>query len=141
LSGSTAVDAPPPRLSLWSKARLGGEIIGVYSGVRRAMRKEDLNSLVRALRKSCRDAEPVPPMARFRLAGAVQRVLSVLPTDSRCLIRSLVLLALLERRGVASTLVIGVRAEPDFAAHAWVESDGRELLPSGGGEYRRLTEI
>jgi hypothetical protein len=105
------------------------------------MRREDLGSLVATLRKSRHDAEPIPLTGRFQLAGAVQRVLSVLPTDSRCLIRSLVLLALLERRSVASTLVIGVRAEPEFAAHAWVESDGRELLPSGGGEYRRLTEI
>ena len=135
------MDSLPPRLSLRRKARLGGEILAVYARIRRTMRKEDLSSLVSTLRKPRSDAEPVPLTVRFQLAGAVQRVLSVLPTDSRCLIRSLVLLALLERRGVASTLVIGVRAEPDFAAHAWVESEGRELLPSGDGEYRRLTEI
>jgi hypothetical protein len=34
----------------------------------------------------------------------------------------------LGRRGIASTLVIGVGVEPAFGAHAWVESGGLPLL-------------
>jgi hypothetical protein len=45
--------------------------------------------------------------------------------------RSLVLTALLSRRGIASTLVIGVRPGGEFGAHAWVEHEGAPLLPSG----------
>ena len=55
--------------------------------------------------------------------------------------RSLVLLSMLEKRGVASTLVIGVRSEPEFAAHAWIEYEGEALLPSGNGQYARMVEI
>jgi len=71
------------------------------------------------------------------------RLLSVLPTDSRCLIRSLVLLALLERRGAGATLVVGVRTEPQFAAHAWVECQGEALLPMTDGDdrFERLTTL
>ena len=55
--------------------------------------------------------------------------------------RSLVLTGMLARRGVYATVVIGVRPEPTFAAHAWVEVDGRPLLPDDESIYRRLVEI
>lgn len=45
-----------------------------------------------------------------------------------CLRRSLVLRALLARRGVAAELRFGVhRDTPDLQAHAWLEVDGRPL--------------
>jgi hypothetical protein len=85
---------------------------------------------------------PAPPREdRFRLAGAVTRVLSPLPTDSRCLVQALVLLSLLARRGVHAVVAIGVRTEPEFGAHAWIESAGEALLPAGAGEYRLLTSL
>ncbi len=68
-------------------------------------------------------------------------ILAVLPTDSPCLTQSLVLLALLERRGARTALVIGVAPGTEFAAHAWVECEGETLLPSGDGEFARLTEL
>lgn len=105
------------------------------------MRHHELQRVVACLRAGRAEAEPLPRLTRVQLGGAVTRVLSLLPTDSRCLVRSLVLLALLERRGVGSTLVIGVGVEPEFVAHAWIECDGEALLPSGGGTYARLTEI
>jgi hypothetical protein len=55
--------------------------------------------------------------------------------------RSLVLTRLLARRGVPSTLIIGVSAAPEFAAHAWVEHAGRPLLPSFGPAFARLVEL
>ena len=77
----------------------------------------------------------------LRLAQAVGRTLSPLPGDTRCLMRSLVLSSLLSRRGLESTLVIGARTAPEFAAHAWVEMGGRPVLPDGGETYRRLLEL
>jgi hypothetical protein len=74
-----------------------------------------------------------------RLGRAVGKTLRLLPTDSRCLIRSLVLTRLLARRAIPNTIVIGVRKAPDFQAHAWVEHEGRPILPAG--EYTRLTEL
>jgi hypothetical protein len=128
-------------LTPWAKLRLAGEILGTYARVRWAMRREELHLLVRRLRSSKGAAEPCPQERREQLAGAVMGLLAVLPTDSRCLVRSLVYLAMLERRGVESTLVIGVRTEPEFAAHAWVECENEPLLPSGDGEYAPLTVI
>ncbi|MGH7481739.1 MAG: lasso peptide biosynthesis B2 protein, partial [Longimicrobiales bacterium] len=74
-----------------------------------------------------------------RLGKVVGKTLGVLPTDSRCLIRSLVLVRLLTRRSIPSTLVIGVRKNSGFEAHAWVEHDGEPILPPG--EYTRLMEM
>ena len=75
------------------------------------------------------------------LGRAVMRVLGLLPTDSRCLMRSLVLTGMLARRGVYAKVVIGVRADPSFAAHAWVEVDGRPVLPTDESTFQRLVEI
>jgi hypothetical protein len=128
-------------LSAWTKLRLAGEILAVYGRVRWAMRREELESVVARLRAGRVEAEPFPLAEREQLAGAVMGVLSVLPADSRCLVRSLVYLTLLARRGVESSLVIGVCTEPEFKAHAWVECEGEPLLPSGDGEFATLTVI
>ena len=122
-----------------AKLRLVGEILIAYGRMRWAMRREELPPIVERIRSGRRRSAPLSPEGRRQLSGAVMGVLSVLPTDSRCLVRSLVFLNLLERRGVAGTLVIGVRTEPEFGAHAWVECDGEALLPDGGGEYAPLT--
>ena len=74
-----------------------------------------------------------------RLGKVVGRTLGVLPTDSRCLIQSLVLVRILARRAIPSKLVIGVRRSSEFQAHAWVEHEGQAILPAG--EYTRLTEL
>jgi hypothetical protein len=57
------------------------------------------------------------------------------------LTRSLVLTRLLARRGIPSTLVIGVRSQPSFVAHAWVEYRGSALLPAERGTFQRLVEL
>ena len=69
------------------------------------------------------------------------RTLSPLPADSRCLVRSLVLVRLLARRGLPATLVLGASNTDGFEAHAWVEQDGRAVLPTGGGRFERLAEL
>ena len=76
-----------------------------------------------------------------RLGRAVGRTLRLLPGDTRCLARSLVLTRLLARRGIPAKLVIGARADPDFLAHAWVECAGHAVLPAGDGSYGRLVEL
>src|SRR5581483_11465170 len=80
--------------------------------------------------------------AGYRYGQAVMRTLAILPTDSRCLMRSLVLLVLLNRRGIPAELVIGVKSggEDEFGAHAWVELEGRSLLPPGEN-FGRLGEF
>jgi Transglutaminase-like superfamily len=71
----------------------------------------------------------------------VRRALWMLPAHRGCLARSLVLVDLLQRRGVAATLVIGARADPTFRAHAWVEVAGEPLLSPGDYRGGRLAEL
>lgn len=138
-------------LSGWGKLRLSGEVLVTYCQVRWWMRGKRIEDIVarlrrgRALGPSPASGQPVgDPVAQrlgaLRLGRAVSRTVRLLPTDSRCLVRSLVLTRLLGRRGVPSSLVIGVMAEPQFAAHAWVEHGGAPVLPPGTG-YERLVEV
>jgi hypothetical protein len=71
----------------------------------------------------------------------VLRTLALVPGDTRCLARSLVLTQLLARRGIRSKLVIGTRTAPDFIAHAWVEHHGQPVLSPGDGSFGRLVEL
>ena len=123
------------RLSNRAKFLLAVEVLVTYVRVRWLLWRTDLPSTLEALRRTRPGRRVVEPtdasLAGFKLASAVRRVLTPLPTDSRCLMRSLVLVALLARRHIDSTLVIGVKSTPDFAAHAWVEYSGRPLLAPG----------
>ncbi len=65
----------------------------------------------------------------------------MVPGDTRCLRRSLVLMRLLAKRGISAQLVIGTRTSPDFLAHAWVEHDGEPVLSPGDGSFGRLVEL
>jgi Transglutaminase-like superfamily len=76
-----------------------------------------------------------------RLARAVQRTLRFVPVDGRCLMQSLVLTALLARRGIDSKLLIGVNQDDEFEAHAWVEYSGHALLPGSQGTYYVLAQL
>lgn len=124
-----------------AKLRLAVEILVTYLRVRLAMRRTALPDLVGRIRAAERTAPAAGPEELRRLSGAVMGVLARLPTDSRCLVRSLVYLSLIARRGVTGTLVIGAQTEPEFAAHAWVEVGGRPALPSGDGEFQPLTVL
>lgn len=137
-------DASPHGLApLSGAAKLGlaAEILRTYVVVRWCMRGNDIRAMVGRLRGDA-DVERHSdgPLAR-RLARAVSRTLSVLPTDSRCLARALVLDTLLTRRSLQSVVVIAARSEPDFDAHAWVEHNGFAVLPPGSQGYQRLIEL
>ncbi len=120
-----------------AKLLLAAEILIAYCRVRWAMRSQALPDLVAGIRARRGDPASLSPGGRRQLAGAVMGLLSVLPTDSRCLVRSLVYLTLLQRRDTVATLVIGVRTEPEFAAHAWVELGGSRCFPRGTATTRR----
>jgi Transglutaminase-like superfamily len=123
------------------RVRIAVEIVATYAEVRWRMLRGDVTRVVGALREGAVDAHSPYDAYRIgrRLADPVRRTLDPLPWDSRCLMRSLVLLRMLGRRGVVSQLVIGVRPGEQFEAHAWVEHDGHPLLPTLG--YERLTVL
>jgi hypothetical protein len=132
-------------LSLGGKLRLSAEILLTYSCVRWWLWRHEFPDVIARLRRSGR-AEVAGPsgdsahLSGLRLGRATTRTLRLLPMDSRCLVRSLVLTQLLERRGLRSSLVIAVRTEPNFAAHAWVEHAGEPLLHPGDAGFKRLVE-
>ena len=129
---------PIPRRA---KAALLAEILATYMRVRWLLWRRSLPAVVATLRGPAALADDRRSQAiGARLGKAVGRTLAVVPFDSRCLVRSLVLLGMLSKRGIASTLVIGVSVDPAFSAHAWVETGGRALL-APLDDAGRLVEI
>ncbi len=133
------------------KLLLAGEVYVAYCHVRWWLRRHEIGEVLRRLRGwgpadagvASGPEEEVRHvyLSGLRLGRAVMGSLRLLPTDSRCLTRSLVLTGLLARRGVESSLIIGVRPDPEFVAHAWVEYAGEPLLPPGETSLGRLTEM
>jgi hypothetical protein len=108
------------------------------------MRTRDIRHALAVLRAGASEPERLDPstsVQAHRLGRAVRRTLRLVPLDSRCLVQSLTLTALLAKRGIGSTLVIGVRPGEKFGAHSWVELHGRALLPTGGEEFERLVDL
>ena len=143
---SGPVRAPRRPLSPAAKARLATEIVVTYARVRRSMADGDVRVALERLRGQPAPAQPDPAAREVLVEGvalgrAVTRTLRVLPADSRCLMRSLVLTNLLARRGIESSLVLGVRPGESFAAHAWVEHDSAPLLDPGDFASRRLATL
>ena len=134
-----AGDLGERRLPISRKLTLAAEVVRTYIRVRRELRRSTLPDVLQRLRTPGSGGATVDEMAR--LARAVRRTLRLLPTDTRCLSQSLVLTALLARRGVASRVVIGVSPGTSFGAHAWVEHRGVPLLPSYEGQFQRLATL
>lgn len=138
---SVAIEATSTPMKPVQKVLLAGEVLILYGRARWLMRRLETPEVVERLRGDVQDAYD-PAVSRrigYRLGTVVLRTLDPLPADSRCLVRSLVLTALLARRGVRAVLVIGVLGEPEFAAHAWVEHGGKALVPAG--RFERLVEL
>jgi hypothetical protein len=130
------------------KVMLVGEILGAYVVTRWHMPRGDIRQVTATTRAQLeRRPSMQPPSGQdswevaAHLGRAVYRTLRVLPTDSRCLVQSLVLSRMLAARGIPSTLIIGAHLQPDFKAHAWVEHDGRPVLPPRGFQESRLVEL
>jgi hypothetical protein len=78
--------------------------------------------------------------ADSRLPRFVAVAYDILPLPDTCLRRSLVLYALLERRGVPSRFCVGVKTGgPMLAAHAWIECDVTAPDPTAAA-FSELTQ-
>jgi hypothetical protein len=76
-----------------------------------------------------------------RLAAIIDRVLRHVPGDTRCLVRSVVLLGMLHARGVPADLVMAIRQDRAMA-HAWVEVAGIAIsTPADEESFVRLAEL
>lgn len=135
---------------------LAAEIAAAYLRARRALASQPISAALATLRRgawpfaangaplghgaSAGDAAQRLAEAS-RLGRAVARTLALVPGDTRCLARSLVLSQLLARRNIEATLVIAARTAPRFLAHAWVEHEGQPVLDPGDGSFARLVEL
>jgi len=134
----------PARHSLVQKAGLVADVLSSYVFTQWWLRRRGLPGAIAQARGGGHECFAEVPGAYeygLRLGRVVRRVLTPLPADTRCLARALVLIRLLARREVPAVLVIGVASDPVFNAHAWVEHDGRPLLPAGEGRFQRLTQL
>jgi hypothetical protein len=144
LASSPAATAAVRRLSLAGRVRLATEIVIAYLRAQRELRRAPITVVVERLRSTASVAPAGGAGAleeALRLGRAVSRTLVLLPGDTRCLRRSLVLLRLLTRRGISARLVIAARTDPDFLAHAWVEHDGVPVLVPASDSFGRLVEL
>jgi hypothetical protein len=117
------------------------EILVEYARVWWELPRRGLRDTLAVVARPAERDDPRERLVGLRMGRAVNRTLSVLPSDPRCLIRAVVLARVLGRRGVGSRVVLGVKAAPDFTAHAWVEHGGVPLLPAGDYAGGRITEL
>ena len=139
-----AAPAAVRRLSFAGRLRLATEIVVAYLRAQRELRRAPITAVVERLRATPGTAPSYGAGAleeALRLGRAVSRTLVLLPGDTRCLRRSLVLLRLLTRRGISARLVIAARTDPEFLAHAWVEHDGVPVLVPASDSFGRLVEL
>ncbi|MEN3284675.1 MAG: Transglutaminase-like superfamily [Solirubrobacteraceae bacterium] len=132
------------RLGGMRRAVLAAEIVATYVNVRRLLWRHTLPETVAVLRgdgASATDADDASLDLGRHLAWATVRTISVLPSDSRCLMRSLVLMRVLARRGMQATFVLSAAPGPQFEAHAWIEYAGNPLLVPASVEHRDLVRL
>ena len=129
----------------FERARLALEVIYMYGRVRWLVLRRGSVPAVAILRKGISEQADGAGSLRVRrglhFGRAVVKVLRFVPADGRCLMRSLVLTGMLARRGVYARVIIGVRPDPGFEAHAWVEVEGQPVLATDETTFRRLVEI
>jgi len=101
------------------------EITWTALRIRRLVARNDLPVVVARCRREHRQPVAAPSHDDVvRVGRAVRKVLGVLPGDSSPLVTSLVLIAVLARRGVDTSLMIGMRDGAEPAPQAWVELGG-----------------
>lgn len=115
-----------------AERRLVLEVALFMIAVRLALSALSLRTLRGLLARIPAMARPLPADAAENMARAVTRARAVLP-GATCLVRALVVQALLERRGHSAQLRLGfVKSEGGVVSgHAWVESGGRVFDDTG----------
>ena len=106
----------------------------------RAIRRQNMAAALAA--SALRKERAALNTSEAALASAASRYAAcrwAIPVEPRCLIDALALDDILLRRGLAATLVFGVRLNP-FAAHCWLQSS-RAILTGTAAEARNFTPI
>ncbi len=125
---------PSPWRQLWQLSPRDwvglGEIASITVGIELGLTLCSFTSVLRFLmrpRARCIPADGAA--AHQRLSRFTAAIFRRWPWRLKCLPRSLILLTLLRRRGLAAELKVGVNKSPEaFQAHAWLEHEGQIVL-------------
>lgn len=107
---------------------------------RHAIRPQNISAAIEASSRARKQAAVSSPEAALASVAAHYAACRwVIPIEPRCLVDALALDDILLRRGLAATLVFGVRLAP-FAAHCWLQTPGA-ILTGTAVEARNFTPI
>ena len=103
-----------------------GLAVAVEVRLRRLSFTQVLSQVTAKKRRNRRVAGDLTPETVRR---AIQIAFRLLPFESTCLKQALIFCRIYQRRGLTAILRIGVQKSDDcFAAHAWVEDGGGQVL-------------
>lgn len=152
--GSTTWDIEPPSQSVPETHGTDGrvpasvvlDVFVTVAKMRRQLKKQRLKSILQVLDEyrhtrtspvSISEAETRRRIADA--ANAFNRIRPYVPIETRCLIDSLAMVRFLAKRGLHSSLVMGVACDP-FSAHAWAQH-GSLVLNDSVGHTQAYTPI
>jgi hypothetical protein len=145
----TSVEQARAPMTWREKISLSTEVLAAYTSARWLLRRRPLPEAILLLRSHAgrppsgvstdsAQRNPADLVVARRIGRVVTRILRILPTDGRCLVRSVTLAALLEKRAIDCGVVIGAQADSNFAAHAWVEVGDHPVLETNVSVFRPL---
>lgn len=120
--------------------RLAAETVGVVAGVRLALWLMPFRTVRRLVTRAAARPRTARTCGPDRIAWAVRGASRYVPRAT-CLTQALAAEWLLARNGHPARLHIGVARDRhgEFAAHAWIECDGRVLVGAAGrSRYKPL---
>lgn len=119
---------------------MAGSAAAALRRARRSVRPQNLAAVLEASAKSRTAAHSSSSEAALAATAAQYAACRwLIPVEPRCLIDALALDDILLRRGLAATLIFGVRLNP-FAAHCWLQTSCT-ILTGTAAEARNFTPI
>lgn len=123
--------------------RLLVEAVVLLGVARLAILLMPFSRVARRLGRHMGETPVTQPLEATELSRRVQRAVHLaagnLPWESVCLPRAIVAKLMLRRRGVPSTLYLGVQREAKMTAHAWVRAG--EVVVTGDAGREQYTVV
>lgn len=134
---SEVLPEAPARLTTVTRTQ-----VALALGLASLLRTRPPDSIRHLLTKVATGARPASYQATKLARDQILTASSRCRGGNACLLRSIAVALLCRWRGIWPTWVVGVLAVPPFAAHAWVEADGRIVdEPLGETDYRALFRV
>ncbi|MDG0814413.1 lasso peptide biosynthesis B2 protein [Cohnella rhizosphaerae] len=91
--------------------------------------------------ETAQDTEPGSRESASRVSSAIRRAGRLTPLDTRCLVRAIAAMKMLQRREVETTLYLGTAKDKDgrMIAHAWLRCGNQYV--TGAEEMRGFTVV